>query len=103
MKLRILLSLLLSAFSLIGISQDNHKIVAKKGDGIDGILRKYKLKNSECNQAHFYIMNSLKPKGYLKKGKTYELPILIYKYNGKSIRSTIGLNSYEQAKKIQQR
>ncbi len=101
MKLRILFSFLLGLVVCASFGQNNVKIVAKKGDGINGILRKYKIIQSECNKVHFYVLNKLKPKDYLKRGKKYELPIFVYRYNGKSIRSTIGLNSYEQAKKIQ--
>ena len=46
-------------------------------------------------------LNVLKSEDFLIKGKAYKLPIKVYSFNGKSIRSTIGITNYNQAKSIQ--
>lgn len=77
-----------------------HSIEAKTGDGIIVLLQRYDLNAHDCNVDKFLELNKLKPTDYLIQGKDYKLPLLIYKYNGKSIRSTIGVNDMEVAKRI---
>jgi N-acetylmuramoyl-L-alanine amidase len=83
------------------VKGDYFSVVAKKGDGIYSLLRKYNLMENTCNLNQFLIANNLKPNAPLLIGKEYYLPILIYKYNGKSIRSSIGNNDLDKAKRIQ--
>jgi len=73
---------------------------AEKGDGIIVFLTKYDLFGYECNEKKFYKLNNLKPNSKLIIGRDYKLPILIYKYNGKSIRSTIKKDDWEKAIRI---
>jgi len=87
--------------SNIAISQDYYKVKAKKGDGIFSLLRRYKLIEDQCNLAHFLDLNNLKRNSKLKVGNLYKMPILIYFYDGKSIRSTIGKNDLTKALRIQ--
>ncbi len=77
-----------------------YSIEAKAGDGIIVLLNRYELDEYECNLGKFLELNQLKPNDYLMEGKAYKLPVLIYKYNGKSIRSTLGINDMETAKRI---
>ncbi len=78
-----------------------HKTVAQNGDGVYSLLRRYKLLDSPCNLERFYELNRLKRNANLAKGKSYFLPILIYEYNRKSIRSTIGIDDWDLAIRIQ--
>ena len=78
-----------------------HKTIAQNGDGVYSLLRRYKLLDSPCNLERFYELNQLKRNANLAKGKTYFLPILIYEYNRKSIRSTIGIDDWDLAIRIQ--
>ncbi|MCK5810729.1 MAG: N-acetylmuramoyl-L-alanine amidase [Cocleimonas sp.] len=64
-------------------------IKAKRGDHIASILSQYNLHGSRCNQNQFYQLNRLGASSRLQVGKTYKLPILRYRYNGHSIRSTL--------------
>jgi N-acetylmuramoyl-L-alanine amidase len=86
---------------LIGYGQDNLKVKANKGEGIFSLLKKHELNTSDCNKTHFYQLNNLKPNEGLKVGTEYELPVFVHTYNGQSIRSTLGIKSYDEAVKIQ--
>ena len=76
-------------------------VIAQKGDGIYALLRKYELESYNCNFDLFYSLNNLKKNAPLFVGKSYQLPIKTYKYNGKSIRSTIGNEDWDTAVRIQ--
>ena len=77
-----------------------HSVKAGKGDGIYSLLRRYHLDEHDCNRSRFLQLNELKISDQLKVGKAYKLPVIIYDYNGKSIRSTIGVESIEKALRI---
>ena len=77
-----------------------YSIEANKGDGIIVLLNRYDLDEFECNVAKFLELNQLKPTDHLIQGKDYKLPVLVYKYNGKSIRTTLGIDDMEKAKRI---
>src|SRR5690606_21101748 len=71
------------------------------GDGIYSILRRYDLDQYSCNFDQFYKLNSLKRNARLLAGKSYQLPIQVYQFNGKTIRSTIGIEDWNLAVAIQ--
>lgn len=77
-----------------------HSTKAKDGDGIFSLLRRYHLADNNCNRNHFLELNSLKINDPLHVGKDYILPIHIYKYNGTSIRTTVGIDNWESAIRI---
>lgn len=80
----------------------NHVIArVKKGEGAGELLKRHLLTPHECNLEEFYKINDLSTGGYLILGKIYKLPLLIVSYNGKSIRSTIGVDDFNYAKKIE--
>lgn len=75
---------------------------AKSGDGVYSLLRRYHLLDFPCNLERFYEINDLPSNAKLAKGREYLLPILLYNYNGRSIRSTIGIDNWDLAIRIQQ-
>ena len=79
---------------LVGLADsivyDALPVKAKAGDGITVLLQRYKLIQNSDNLKRFYELNALNKSSLLIKDKTYKLPITVYKYNQKSIRSTIG-------------
>ncbi len=79
-----------------------HTVKAKNGDGVYSLLRRYHLSSYACNIDHFYTINKLDKNAQLITGRKYKLPVTIYKYNGKSIRSTINVDDWETAIQIQQ-
>ncbi|MEL6274652.1 MAG: N-acetylmuramoyl-L-alanine amidase, partial [Bacteroidota bacterium] len=78
-----------------------HSIVAQKGDGVIALLRRFQLERYNCSFSEFYRINKLKANAGLVIGRSYKLPIQVYTYNGRSIRSTIGDDDWEQAVEIQ--
>lgn len=93
---------LLVLFSAQAQAKDQNwlTVQAQTGDGIILLLSKYNLYGYDCDEQQFYTLNKLKPDSHLIIGKSYKLPILVYKYNGKSIRSTIKKNDWERAIRI---
>ena len=77
-----------------------HDVKPDKGEGIYSLLRKYDLMIHPCNKDKFLEMNNLTEKSVLLTHRSYKLPIYIYTYNGKSIRSTIGEDNWEKAVRI---
>ncbi|HMR43162.1 MAG TPA: hypothetical protein PKC40_04985, partial [Saprospiraceae bacterium] len=59
------------------------KATALAGDGVNILLRRYGLFDYPCNRDEFYKINKLKKNSGLIVGHEYQLPIFIYKYNGK--------------------
>ncbi|GJM35095.1 MAG: hypothetical protein DHS20C18_40960 [Saprospiraceae bacterium] len=78
-----------------------HQVKALPGDGIYSLLRRYQLDQFSCNFTKFYELNKLKRNARLIVGRDYQLPILIYTFNGKTIRSSIGVNDWDLAVTIQ--
>jgi N-acetylmuramoyl-L-alanine amidase len=72
-----------------------------KGEGIYAFLKRYKLNDNACNLKNFLALNELDKNASLNYEKEYFLPIYIYDYDGKSIRSTIKKSDYDLALKIQ--
>lgn len=77
-----------------------HKVPARTGDSILKLLKRYKLETAECNFQKFYELNDLNSESQLFMNRSYFIPVLIYDYNGKSIRTTLGLNGWEHALRI---
>ena len=106
---KILISLLCSFLCLnaeISFAQKHYgdylTFVAKKGDNMSAIIKKYKLNSDQKTLKHFYEKNKLSKKDYLLAGKTYFLPIYTFNYNGKSIRTSLGINDYDMAVRIKE-
>src|SRR6187402_1883508 len=102
--LRLTLPLLLLSFStgyaLAGNTPYFFTVTAKAGDCITILLNRYELDEYECNLDKFLELNQLKRKDQLLEGKDYKLPVMIYQYNGQSIRSTVGISDMETAQRI---
>ena len=92
------------SFMVLSISfatgQSYYEVKVVKGDGIFSLLRRFNLNDNPCNYNHFLKLNNLKNNSHLIIGKKYKIPVLIYIYNGKSIRSTIGNENMEKALRI---
>lgn len=78
-----------------------YQVKALPGDGIYSLLRRYELDKHSCNFDRFYDLNKLKKNAALKVGQSYFLPIMIYSFNGKTIRSSIGRDDWNLAIRIQ--
>ena len=93
-----LLSLLLMLITNIGWAASPNWLStkAKRGDNISSLLSRYNLQGSRCHKKQFYQLNRLRSSSLLRSGRSYKLPILRYRYNGRSIRSTI--NSHNNSR-----
>lgn len=79
-----------------------HQVSIREGDGVFSLLRRYKLQASPCNIEQFYQLNNLDQNAHLQLGKKYKIPVCIFQYNGKSIRSTIGVDNWDKAIRIKE-
>jgi N-acetylmuramoyl-L-alanine amidase len=77
------------------------EIAAKEGEGVYALLRRFHLMEHSCNLEKFYEINKLKKNASLIKGKTYLLPVAKHVFDGKSIRSSLGIKDFNQALSIQ--
>ena len=86
----------------MAFAQDSTYLALKPlpGDGILSFLDRYDLLDS-CDQQYFYQINNVSENEGLNLDRFYQLPVRIYEYNGKSIRTTIGIDDYQKAKVIE--
>jgi N-acetylmuramoyl-L-alanine amidase len=77
------------------------QVPALPGDGVFSMLRRYHLDEYSCNHQRFYKLNNLDKEDGLKVGRYYYLPIILYNFNGKTIRSSIGIDDWNLAKSIE--
>jgi len=103
MKLKINILFLLMIISSVLFAKDVQHLVArvKPGDGAYNFLIRYNINTSACNLNYFREINNLPDDLVLIADKTYKLPVIVYQYDGSSIRSTIDINDWDLAKKIQ--
>lgn len=78
-----------------------HTATVKEGEGLYAFLRRFSA-NTACNQNEFYRLNNLVKDKPLLAGKEYKLPIKIYEYDGKSIRTSINKTEWQRAVKIKE-
>ena len=76
-------------------------VVARAGEDVPLLLQRYGLSDFSCNITEFFRINKIKEDYRLKSGATYKLPLWVVPYNGKSIRSTLGLSDWQSAKRIE--
>lgn len=77
-----------------------HEVEISPGDGIYAVLARYHLSQHSSNLDDFYTMNNLKPEDQLYLHRKYRIPVFIYKYDNKSIRSTINDSNWDRAIRI---
>ena len=108
MRIKTISIIILTIFLLQSYSMayDEYEFISdkpKKGDSIKELLERYDLEANEYYKDIFIRLNkdNLSADASLLLGKEYVLPICIYIYNGKSIRSTLGIDNYARAKEIE--
>lgn len=79
-----------------------YEVKPEDGDGIYSLLRRYHLIEDECNLKKFFELNNIDSETPLVRGKKYKLPLYIYNYDGRSIRTTLGINDWNQAVSIKE-
>jgi N-acetylmuramoyl-L-alanine amidase len=66
---------------------------------ISKVVEKFDLKSADKDS--LVSFNKLNAKGSLIKGKSYKMPIRVYKYSGNNIRSSVGIENYSLAQNIE--
>jgi len=97
----ILFIVLISASSLYAQQRDFLEAELKTGEGAYSLLRRFGLPPSGEVVNRFMEINQITSLNLLKD-KKYKLPIAIFTFDGKSIRTSIGNSDYAHALKIQQ-
>jgi N-acetylmuramoyl-L-alanine amidase len=87
-KIVIILCVLLLGNEVLLAKPKFVSVVARSGDGVLALLRRFHVSDYECNLDKFYNLNGMDDDENLEKGKRYQLPIFEIKYNGKNIRSS---------------
>ncbi len=104
MSIRILVLSALLSIALPSIMEASipyfHRVQAQNGDTAGLLLQRYHLHSQPCNLSQFIKINQLGDNAVINAGKDYFLPVYIYEYNGKSIRSTIGVDNWDKAIRI---
>lgn len=75
--------------------------VAQKGDDAMALLTRYGLHEYDCNESQFFKINSLRKGSNVKVAATYKLPVEVVTYNGRSIRTTLNIDDWRVAKRIE--
>ncbi len=78
------------------------KTRTKSGDGAISLMRRYQLAQYPCNLEYFYQLNGLRPNATLYADREYTLPIRLVPYDGRTIRSSVGITNFDLALRIQQ-
>lgn len=65
------------------------------------LLKRYDLDGFPCNVQTFEKLNGMKANTRLKSGGAYQLPLYLVRYNGKSIRTTLQLEDWQTARRIE--
>jgi len=102
--LRIIFLLLVLSYTTLswGSESLSHAVAkVKKGENIEKLLKRHLLTPHNCNIEAFCEINQVKKKNKILAGRVYKLPIMIMPYNGKNIRTSLGISDYELAKKIE--
>ncbi len=73
-----------------------------EGEGLYGLLRRFGLPIDNCHVGKFRELNGLSAKQDLKRDKDYQLPLIQYTYDGRSIRTTIDNQDMNLARVLQQ-
>lgn len=76
-------------------------VVAQSGEDALDLLERYGLASYDCNVRKFLDINNL-DNYRLKTGTTYKIPVLVVVYNGKSIRTTLNIEDWKKAKRIEE-
>lgn len=102
--IRTIVAFLLTIFSLQLYAGNPYfyEVKPQSGEGILALLRKYDLLIHPCNKEKFLELNDLTEASVLHTHKEYKLPIYIYDYDGRSIRSTIAIDDWDKAVRIKE-
>lgn len=100
-KRRFAFSLFLCLISIAPLwAQSYVTAIPHDREGILALLRRYDLPATPEMVATFRELNKMKANESLDENRTYKMPIIRYRYNGESIRTTLGFSDYARAQRI---
>jgi N-acetylmuramoyl-L-alanine amidase len=67
---------------------------------VEDLLDKFRLSEYDCAEEELLTINRLRGNAQIVKGAFIKLPVFIYPYDGKSIRSSVGIKDIEIARRI---
>lgn len=76
-------------------------VPVQPGEDLPALLQRYGLYDYDCNITQFFKINGLKEDYRLRPGTSYKLPVEVVGYNGKSIRTTLKIDDWKAAKRIE--
>jgi len=98
----ILIFILFFHYINIAISQNYFTAKPKKGMGLNSFLKEYLLEPNKFNIDKFKEINpDFQKQDKLLLNKEYNLPVIIYKFNNKSIRTTLGIKDFNKTKEVE--
>ena len=95
--------IILLLFPLLLSSQPKlvfHQVKITQGETSKSLMKKFQLDVEDCNLQKFYKLNKITPTSKLQVNQSYFLPILLFDFNGKSIRSSIDIDDWQVAYRI---
>jgi hypothetical protein len=99
------LFLTLLCIPITSFQTDEHpqylRVRLEKEMQVNDLLEIYQLHDYECNLTQFKKLNTHIKSNTLAEGKELNLPILLYAFNDKNIRSSVGIDNLDIAKSIQ--
>jgi N-acetylmuramoyl-L-alanine amidase len=73
---------------------------ALPGESVPTMLARFNLDGYPCNATEFFKINGLKEDYRLKANAMYKIPVQVVQYDGKTIRSTLGIDNWQTATRI---
>ena len=84
------LTVVMCIFTVAYLGAENHvRYIPRNGDALFNVFKKYKIPTNASCVTYFKEINKVKKIDKLLIGKPYSLPILKYRYNGKSVASSV--------------
>lgn len=86
-----------------GTGAEYVSVTARQSEGIMALLRRYHLPTDPDMVQKFQELNADKfqERSDLIANQSYRMPIYIYRFDGRSIRSSLGISDYPRAKRIE--
>lgn len=76
------------------------QVTVLPGETVPTLLARYGLDGYTCNATEFFKINGLKEDYRLKADAVHKIPVYVVPYDGKTIRSTLGIDSWQVATRI---
>ncbi|MBK6931382.1 MAG: hypothetical protein IPH12_11140 [Saprospirales bacterium] len=76
------------------------QIITEPGDNVTTVLERFELAGYDCNISAFFQINKLREDYRLKANTLYKIPVMVVPYDGKTIRSSLKIDDWQTAIRI---